>query len=101
MSLWLDQRSHGQAERSRIETARPAIGFRLSTLATGWHEIQISWIVNQQLEERKETKQSQGLYWGLDRSGSGSGSAYESDPRSCDVAAWTQLGRKQVDNLAA
>ena len=55
------------AERSGIETARPTIVFTLgfnltlSTLGTGRHEFQISWIVNQQLEERKETKQSQVL----------------------------------------
>ena len=67
MSLCIDQRSHGKAERSGIETARPAIVFTLgfnltlSTLGTGWHEFQISWIVNQQLEPRKETKQSQVL----------------------------------------
>ena len=67
MSLCLDQRSHGKAERSGIETARPAIAFTLgfnltlSTLGTGWRELQISWIVNQQLEARKETKQSQAL----------------------------------------
>ena len=67
MSLCIDQRSHGKAQRSGIETARPAIVFTLgfnltlSTLGTGWHEFQISWIVNQQLEARKETKQSQVL----------------------------------------
>ena len=52
MSLCIDQRSHGKAERSGIETARPAIVFTLgfnltlSTLGTGWHEFQISWINN-------------------------------------------------------
>ena len=66
---WYDMKCLRESvpERSGIETARPAIMFTLgfnltlSSLGTGRHEFQISWIVNQQLEERKETKQSQVL----------------------------------------
>ena len=55
MTLRLDQRSHGKAERSWIETASPDIVFTLgfnlmfSTLGTGWHEFHISWVANQRL----------------------------------------------------
>ena len=56
------------AERSGIETARPAIVFTLgfnltlNTLGTGRHEFQISWIVNQQLDT-----EIHGAGCGLDR----------------------------------
>ena len=59
---WYDMKClrESVAERSGIETARPAIVFTLgfnltlSTLGTGRHEFQISWIVNQQLEEGRK-----------------------------------------------
>ena len=81
------------AEGSGIETARPAtvftLGFNLtlSTLGTGRHEFQISWIVNQHLEERKEIKQSQVLtrrYTGLVVVWIGSGSVW--------IRVWIGLG---------
>ena len=73
MSLW----SHGKAERSGRETARPAIVFTLQIQLDcknswyRWHEFQSQWIVNQQLQNLKETKQSQALTQSWLRSGSG------------------------------
>ena len=126
---WYDMKClrESVAERSGLETARPAIVFTLgfnltlSTLGTGRHEFQISWIVNQQLEERKETKQSQVLtrrYTELVVVWIGSGSVWirvwiglglELDQLFCVCctlgAVWQEkddkVSRQEVDSLAA
>ena len=113
MSLWLDQRSHGKAERSI--PARPPIVFTLRIQLDckhswyRWHEFQSWWIANQEFEERKETKRSQvptrSRMWS--RSGLvvvwiGSGSVWirvwigpEVDPHVC-VCSMTRKGRQGV-----
>ena len=113
MTLRRDQRSHGKAERSWTETARPTIVFTLGfnlifgTLGTGWHELRISWVANH-LQERKETKQSQVFT----RVGCGLARVWiglELDPSFCVCcsldAVWQdkedKVGRQQVDSLAA
>ena len=115
MSLWLDQRSHGKAERSGRETAKPAIVFTFQIQLDcenswyRWHEFQSQW---KELEERKETKQSQALTQSWLWSGSGLDPGLDRKKWAhifcvcCRLdAVWQEkddkVCRQQVDSLAA
>ena len=123
MSLWLGQRSHGKAERSSYSVHTSDSTWLYSWYR--WPEFQSWWIVNQEFEARKETKQSQVLTRSWMWSGSelvvvvvwiGSGSVWirvwigpEVDSHVCVCcsldAAWQEkddkVCRQQVCSLAA
>ena len=122
MSLWLDQRSHGKVERSI--PARPGIVFTLRIQLDCKHSCyrwQLTWVPKLMDCEprvwRKERNQTItsfntelvvvwigagcGLDPGLDRSGSGSGSAQKWTHMRVYVAAWMQHDKKRTTRCAS
>ena len=114
VSLWLGQRSHGKAERSSYSVhTSDSTWLDCKHSWYRWHEFQSWWIVNQQFEARKETKQSHVLtrswMWSGSElvvvvvwigSGSGSGSAQKWAHMFVYAAAWMQHDKKRTTRCA-
>ena len=115
ISTWVCGLARGHMERRRglatVFTLRIQLDCKHSWYR--WHEFQSWWIVNQEFEARKETKQSQVLtrswMWSGSElvvvvvwigSGSGSGSAQKWTHMFVYVAAWMQHDKKRTTRCA-